>query len=96
MLDLVGNPEGRFSYDAAQMHMYNLNESLYPSLVYTTCKKMKTGTHHLSEGLYYRNIPVVTKPYCEKTALSLNKHEPRHEKTGFLHMRKQRHRSAVR
>ena len=42
-----------------------------------------------------RNEILPAKPKWEITEVT-NKHEPRYEKTGFLHMRKQRRRSASR
>ena len=81
MSDQVGNPKDRFSGDAAHLHL--------DSLAFSTVSKCTDLTHQACDKL-------CTAQKLEVYPKIVILFEPRREKTGFLHMRKQRHRSASR
>ena len=85
MSDLVGNPEDRFSHNEA--HMITTIDSL--SLYSADCIMFL----YQLMWAYYAFIHFKLRIMIIGT---LNVYEPRHEKTGFLHMQKQRRRSASR
>ena len=61
--------------------------------IYFLSKNIKNKKNHLKSVMFLTAVKIAI--YCI-AVLSLCKLEPRREKTGFLHMRKQRRRSASR
>ena len=110
MSDLVGNPKDRFSLNEAQLKVVkhvtslpvkficrrqffiNKDYSINLKILYTKWLKKTFCSYYIS---IFKSISFEYNFELEygKT-LWLN--EPRYEKTGFLHMRKQRRRSASR
>ena len=84
VFDLVGNPEGRYSQYKA--HLMNAEMSLAHSL---DLNKLLDKVCHIS-------CSIVESPATDNYKPSVKEYEPSYEKTGFLHMRKQRRRSASR
>ena len=87
MSDLVRNPEDRFSLDAACIIFYDCFQS----------KEIEDGDKfRFNDEFKHKLFRIKINQIQMKETVSCQAYEPRYEKTGFLHLRKQRRRSASR